>query len=69
MIESHSLSEHLFGIAEKAANRGEYKKALEFLEQILIMNPRHTKARCEKEKCIQQLYGAKRHFSEMMQPN
>jgi alkyl sulfatase BDS1-like metallo-beta-lactamase superfamily hydrolase len=69
MIESHSLSEHLFGVAESAVIRGDYKKALEFLEQVLIMNPRHVKARCEKEKCIQQLGRSKMHYAEILLPN
>ena len=55
MIESHSLSDYLFGIASEAANRGEYKKALHYLEQVLIMNPRHTRAWCIKGHCLYHL--------------
>jgi hypothetical protein len=56
MIESHSLSEYLFGVAEEAASHGEFQKALKVLEQVLVMNPKHTKAWCSKEICLHNLY-------------
>jgi hypothetical protein len=58
MIESHSLSEHLFGEAVKAAKSGEYRKALHYIEQVLIMNPRHAKAGQEKEAYLHHMHGA-----------
>ena len=55
LFESHGLSEHLFGLAEEAANHGEYKKALEYLEQVLIMNPKHLRAWRVKGICLYNL--------------
>ena len=55
MIESHSLSEHLFRLAAEAANQGKNRKALEYLEQVLIMNPKHAMAWCLKRNCLDKL--------------
>ena len=55
MIESHSLSEYLFREAVEAANQGKDKKALEYLEQVLTMNPKHTMAWCVKGNCLYKL--------------
>jgi alkyl sulfatase BDS1-like metallo-beta-lactamase superfamily hydrolase len=63
MIESHSLSDSLFAEAEKAARDGEYTKALEYLDQVLIMNPRHARARGEKEKWIRYLAYTRMNFA------
>jgi tetratricopeptide (TPR) repeat protein len=55
LFESHGLSEHLFGLAEDAANHGEYTKALKYLEQVLIMNPKHCGAWRVKGICLYNL--------------
>lgn len=55
LVESHGLSDHLFGFAEEAADRGEYRKALKYLEQVLIMNPKHSRAWHMKEICLHNL--------------
>ncbi|MDD1672981.1 MAG: tetratricopeptide repeat protein [Methanomicrobiales archaeon] len=52
MIEPISDSEYLFRVAAEAANEGEHKKALDYLEQVLTTNPNHAKAWCIKGNCL-----------------
>ena len=52
MTESLSDIEYLFRIAAEAANEGEHKKALDYLEQVLTTNPNHAKAWQVKGNCL-----------------
>jgi tetratricopeptide (TPR) repeat protein len=53
----HSLSNgnYLFWVATEAANRGEYKDALNYLEQVLATNPKHAMAWHVRGNCLDSL--------------
>jgi tetratricopeptide (TPR) repeat protein len=57
MIDSASIYdvEYLCRAAAEAANGGENEKALTYLEQVLITNPQHAMAWCEKGNCLDYL--------------
>jgi len=47
-----SNGKYLFWVASEAANQGEHKKALDYLEQVLTTNPNHAMAWHVQGNCL-----------------
>jgi tetratricopeptide (TPR) repeat protein len=47
-----SNGNYLYWVASEAANEGEYKTALQYLEQVLSTNPKHAMAWHVKGNCL-----------------